>query len=793
MASPAMKRSGKLRPSTTRRIVLHDGGSARAGEARSHASTLAGGVLVSWALLGALALGFGACASMEDGAAFCVSSAVVALALHVLSAYYPTKAHARMAFAAVVTASLAAVAVLPLAQLGLCAFGNELIARFDEAFSAYVPLLSMPESGGSGAAFFAAAGALSAAVVWLLVERRSTLTITLLAFSLQALALSLHAGASPASLALTLAAWLAAWRLSLMGPGAGVRPVLSAAFAALAVACAALALGLSYQPDGAVDRFREALVEDVEAARFGDDSLPEGDLAEARFMKEGEGERLKLAFDTVPDNELYLRGFVGARFEDGAWSALDHTAYEGSWKGAFSWFGSQGFAPCEQLALLSDEGAARGVDAPHAVSIEVEAVGADRAYVYVPASLRSVEGARLIDGRDGSLLAAGPLGARSYVIEEDDVVAAAEIAETPAWVSEGGGADGYAASESVYRSFAAEHYLDLSEQDRALVERLFFGDETWDDGEEMTTAAVISRVRAMLETLASYVDVPDAPPSKAPFLSWFLEEEHEGNAAYFATAATLAFRAQGIPARYVEGYRADDGALDLVRASGGREAILDAGDAHAWVEVYLDGVGWSPVEVTPGFYEQPLSVSEVIEVSRQMAGDEDAGAQQTGALGGRLEEEGPAENGQGPLSVAIGVLAGAGALAASVCCALIALEARRAALRARRAKRCASDVQAVSVPALYDQMAAIVHSAGVPLVPERPHAASSAFSAAFPGITADEYRRAVDLVQKSVFGCMELRPHEMRALRSFNERLRREAPPARGVRAVLERRYRFAV
>ena len=32
----------------------------------------------------------------------------------------------------------------------------------------------------------------------------------------------------------------------------------------------------------------------------------------------------------------------------------------------------------------------------------------------------------------------------------------------------------------------------------------------------------------------------------------------------------------------------------------GRASVLDS-DAHAWVEIYLDGYGWYPVEMTPGY------------------------------------------------------------------------------------------------------------------------------------------------------------------------------------------------
>ena len=55
---------------------------------------------------------------------------------------------------------------------------------------------------------------------------------------------------------------------------------------------------------------------------------------------------------------------------------------------------------------------------------------------------------------------------------------------------------------------------------------------------------------------------------------------------YVATA----FRAYGIPTRYVEGhYLSGD---DIHSEASGINKLTGA-DAHAWVEVYFDGVGWA--------------------------------------------------------------------------------------------------------------------------------------------------------------------------------------------------------
>ena len=81
----------------------------------------------------------------------------------------------------------------------------------------------------------------------------------------------------------------------------------------------------------------------------------------------------------------------------------------------------------------------------------------------------------------------------------------------------------------------------------------------------------------------------------------FLRNTKEGYCVQFASSAALILRELGIPARYVEGYISDE----LTRVS--REDFVYGGyvrdyQAHAWIEVYFDGVGWIQYETTPQYY-----------------------------------------------------------------------------------------------------------------------------------------------------------------------------------------------
>ena len=80
------------------------------------------------------------------------------------------------------------------------------------------------------------------------------------------------------------------------------------------------------------------------------------------------------------------------------------------------------------------------------------------------------------------------------------------------------------------------------------------------------------------------------PEGNRDFVSWFLLEEKAGYCSYFASAMAVLCRMSGLPARYVEGY--------YVAANDGGETIVTGRNAHAWVEVYLKGLGWTAFDPT---------------------------------------------------------------------------------------------------------------------------------------------------------------------------------------------------
>lgn len=87
--------------------------------------------------------------------------------------------------------------------------------------------------------------------------------------------------------------------------------------------------------------------------------------------------------------------------------------------------------------------------------------------------------------------------------------------------------------------------------------------------------------------------LPESIGSAEEFLEYFLLESKEGYCTYFATAFVLLARAEGIPARYAQGFCVPMGESGF--------ATVLSNMAHSWPEVYMEGVGWIPFEPTPGY------------------------------------------------------------------------------------------------------------------------------------------------------------------------------------------------
>ena len=86
------------------------------------------------------------------------------------------------------------------------------------------------------------------------------------------------------------------------------------------------------------------------------------------------------------------------------------------------------------------------------------------------------------------------------------------------------------------------------------------------------------------------------------FVAWFLQDSYTGYCVHFASATAVLLQASGIPARYVNGY--------LVEVTAGETTPVYTSNAHAWVEYWLPGFGWTVLESTPPATAEPVPAPE---------------------------------------------------------------------------------------------------------------------------------------------------------------------------------------
>ena len=95
---------------------------------------------------------------------------------------------------------------------------------------------------------------------------------------------------------------------------------------------------------------------------------------------------------------------------------------------------------------------------------------------------------------------------------------------------------------------------------------------------------------------------PGRTPNGEDFIDYFLRKQKKGYCSYFASAGTMLLRKFGYAARYAEGYIINPSDF-IANDEGIYSATVTDRGAHAWCDLFVDGIGWVPVEFTPGYTE----------------------------------------------------------------------------------------------------------------------------------------------------------------------------------------------
>jgi hypothetical protein len=126
---------------------------------------------------------------------------------------------------------------------------------------------------------------------------------------------------------------------------------------------------------------------------------------------------------------------------------------------------------------------------------------------------------------------------------------------------------------------------------------------------------IVRKIGAYLEDNYKYAE--NVPQHRFP-LDAFLFTDKKGYCQHFAGAAALMLRMLGVPVRVASGFA--PGTLDTKT----HEYVVTDLDAHSWIEVWFQGIGWVPFDPTPAqapAASQAASFTPLSEIASAARGD----------------------------------------------------------------------------------------------------------------------------------------------------------------------------
>ncbi len=548
-------------------------------------------------------------------------------------------------------------------------------------------------------------------------------------------------------------------------------------------AVGACALITSEKISDFVDSLRNEAQDTIYEMRYGQDNMVNGNMREAAKLHESNDSMFTMK--SGQEKNIYLRAFAAGDYKNGVWSEFPNALYSGENAGMMEWLKSKRFDPMTQTAQYYNLSANDKVPEKNRINLTI--TDAERENLYVPASLEKIYRIRYGTKNDSRLVSKGLVGARIYSYDEISGSRPSELTVPESWVSspENDSQRAYSEAEAVYREFVYNNYTSISRNIYNIVNSMFW--EGYDDENDSVYSAVC-RVRDVLEQTVSYTEEPDAAPVDRDALIWFLTEERSGNAVMYASAAVEALRAHGIPARYAEGYyiSADD-----ILASGSVD--VTGQNMHAWAEVYFDGVGWMPVDVTPGYYYTVTALQEMVsapDTVRQTAAIDDDQSQFQDITDNGIGNSSAVTSAVEKIENATVMLAGAAAILIVIFALLLcALEIARAIFIVILKKRYRNDSHEKRVRELERRIFRILELRGIDArLGWRSDQIDREVTEKCSVVKSGEYLRVCSILEKAVYGGIVLEQYEERTLSTFLQKI---SEPEKSSRWTMRIRMRY--
>ena len=308
---------------------------------------------------------------------------------------------------------------------------------------------------------------------------------------------------------------------------------------------------------------------------------------------------LRMTLESKPQDTLYLKGFYADTYKTGTWEKNKEVFEEACI--------AAGFEPevvKQELASLSIEKVMSKANVSK-LSLSRNAWKASVFY-YEPTTIKAYLPYFMEENEEGITVD----GEGNYKKRKSD-----EELELVLW-RYGGSYDTRLQSfdtpktyewEEWYEDYVEKNYLTVPENmpnveavaaelRRVDLSRTKYGSINLENERRLAKAAVVADW--MGRNTSYSMDLPSLPKNTDP-VEYFLGTSKKGYCMHYASASTLILRKLGVPARYASGYVVTEDTFRATKEDYVAE-ILD-NRAHAWVEIYLEGIGWVPVEVTAGY------------------------------------------------------------------------------------------------------------------------------------------------------------------------------------------------
>lgn len=634
---------------------------------------------------------------------------------------------------------------------GFVGFANSIIDLWNSRFQVQGLLISggNPSHLDNGIFFVLIISAASLAIESLLENNKFFITGIFL-FLLFEFFMLLRVAQNTGVLIVELIAFGACWTTSVTHNGRGWVNLAFVSGMILLSAVVVCAICADFKGSVNIERFKENLVETVHNARYGDDILPDGDMSKVQYMYDDSQVRLTAESNTALNGDIYLYGYIGSSYDGfSKWNQISEESSGEEWNGMFRWLNQQDFVVQKKCANSVSSGDEKNIN-----SMRINNVKADRAKLYVPFVLDDITDGEYKYNKDLNVLGTGMFGTTSYSFNYRNDINFEDILINNNF--------DFNKSETndVYNAYAKSVYTSVDDETKKVMNDTFFDTEYLNENAGLYST--ISRIRAVLELRNSYSRFADTYYGDTNFAEWFLSDRRKGSSPYFATIGTLALRTAGYAARYAEGYyitNTDETNIEITSDNG-----------HAWCEVYVDNIGWIPVEFTPGFYSQSLLNKQTVELSSDNVkgqGENNNTYQMSEQYHDNNENDNKSKSG---VSMFKDIMIKVAVLVLFVIIAIIVLVIRKTLIERNRKIIMNSDNPERY---MYSYIFKMLKLGGVKCDSTRPLECVDSVTSAFGEIRAEEYKRMVSLMQKNIFGEKTLEKSEIHTLKCFCAKLRR--------------------